>query len=312
MWSQLSLVTDAELGQLEPEAVAAGSPWGAVTWTSARTEAKRDLKIWLERDFAKQVGLGDANRRLNRINLALPAITDRILDRWSPDWVFRYTSASFTDITSAARDDNEKDIDLAAALATFGTDRIYIGALWEFEGLEIKLLDAVNAIASVLTAKYWGNNQWTSLAATDGTLSSGKTLAQSGRVTWTLPADWERRRLNGTAEEFYWVELSISAALTGGTAASQLLPIRAPDGLKRVAAYLALAHVFRGLAAQAAEPESWLTRVSNEQETGYQDRAEKLYADLRDNGGIPIDLNLNEVIEPQERAVTAPLRMYRG
>jgi len=308
MWSQLSLVTDTEIGALEPEAVAADTPWGANTWTKARTEAKRELKIWLERDFAKEV----AALRAQRISIALPSVTDRILDRWAADWAFRFTAAAWTDVTTPTRDDTEEDLDVAAALATFGTDRLYLGALWEFEGLAVKLLDSVNANASVLTAKYWGDNQWTSLTATDGTAVSGKTFAQSGRVTWLLPSDWQPRRLNGTAEEFFWIELSVSAALTAGTAATQLLPIRAPEGLKRVAAFLALATIFRGLAAAAAVPESWLTRVTNPQRSGYYDRAEDLYASLRDNGGIPIDLNMSQAIESQERSVTQPLRLRRG
>lgn len=312
MWSQLALVTDTELGQLEPEAVATAAPWGATTWASARTEAKRDLKIWLERDFANQARLNDPTRQ-NRISLALPAITDRILDRWNPDWVFTYISGGYRDTTTAARDDNEDDLDLAAALATVGTDRIYVGALYEFEGLAIKLLSTLNAIASVMTVKYWGPKGWTSIGATDGTIgTSGKTLSQTGRVTWTLPADWERKRLNGTAEEFYWVEISVSVALTGGTVATQILPIHAPDGLKRVAAYLALGRIFQGLAAQAANPDAWMGRVTNQQRSGYRDMAEDLYAQLRDGGGIPIDLNLNETIDSQERAVTEPLRMRRG
>lgn len=312
MWSQLSLVTDAEIGSLEPEALASDAPWGRVIWTAERQEAKRDLKIWLERDFAQQAGLSDALRK-SRVQIALPSITDRILDRWVPDWVFAYTSSAYADVTMAARDDNEADVDLAAALASVGGDRIYLGALFEFEGIAIKLLSGLNANASVLTVKYSGPTGWTTLTVTDGTIaSSGKTLSQTGRVMWTLPTDWERRRLNGTGEEFYWIELSVSAALTAGTAATQVLPIHAPDGLKRVAAYLALGRIFQGLAAQAANPEAWLSRVTNPARTGYRDMAEDLYAQLRDGGGIPIDLNLNEAIDSQERAVTSPLRMRRG
>lgn len=294
-WNGLALVTDADLGAIEPEATHSLRPWGAATWPKARTEAKRDLKIWLERDFAK-----------------VPAVTDRILDRWTPDWVYRFTGGTYTDVTTGARDDNEEDVPLATAFTTFGTDRIYLGALYEFEGLALKLLDHLNAIASVLTVKYWAPTGWLSLGAGDGTSVSGKTFGQTGRVLWTPPTDWERRRFNGTAEEFYWVELSVSAALTAGTAASQILAVRAPDGLKRVAAYLALGHILRGLAAAAATPEAWLSRVTNDRRTGYHDQAVDLYTQLRDNGGIPLDVNLNEAIEKQERQVTQPLRMRRG
>jgi hypothetical protein len=313
MWSQLSLVTDTEIGQIEPEATAVSAPWGATTWASARTEAKRDLKIWLERDFNAQSdsAFTDLSRR-QFASIMLPAITDRILDRWAPDWVFQLTDGTFTDRTTAARDDTENDLDIAAVFVTPGADRLYVGALWEFEGLMVKLLDAVNANASVLTVNYWSDSEWKSIVATDGTAAAGKTFGQSGRLTWTLPTDWERRRWNGTAEEFYWIELVVSATLTPGTKSTQLLPVRAPDGLKRVACFLALGHILTGLASQAANPDAWLIRVSNDAGTGYRDRAEALYADLRDKGGIPVDLNTNETIDPNERQVRKPIRLRRA
>lgn len=300
-YTRLILVTDADIGNVEPEATHSTRPWGAATWPEARAEAKRDLKIWIERDFGK------VNGRY------YPGVSDRLLDRWAPDWAFRYTAAAFTDISVALRDDNEEDVDVAAALATAGSDRIYIGALWEFSGVAIKLLDSVNAAQSVLTAKYWApTGGWVTLSAADGTAVGGATLAQSGRVSWTVPPNWERRRLNGTAEEFFWVELSVSGALTAGTAATQILPVRAPDGLKRVACYLALGHIFDGLAAAAATPEAWRVRATNKDRTGYRDMAEDLYASLRDAGGIAIDLNLNEAVDKPEQQVSAPLRLRRG
>ena len=300
-WRGLTLVTDADLGNLEPEATHSRRPWGAATWPRQRAEAKRDLKIWLERDFSDRV--------------PMPSVADRVLDRWNPDWVFKYTAAAFSDVTTAARDDNEEDLNLAAALATPASDRIYVGALFEFEGLVLKFLDSVNANASVLTVKYWAgaNGGWTALSLADGTTVSGKTCNQTGRVVWTIPADWERRRLNGSGDEYFWVEISVSAALTSGTALTQLLPIAAPDGLKRVATFLALAHIFRGLAAAAADPPSWLDRVINKDHSGYQDRAEELYASLRDGGGIPIDLSQNDAIDPKEETtVRQPLRVFRA
>lgn len=275
-WSSLTLTSDADIGALEPEAIASGSPWGAATWASPRAEAKRDLKIWIETDFVD-----------------VPGAPDRILDRWSPDYLFTYTGSAYTDRTTEARDDTEKDINLAAALATIGTDRIYVGAPMEFDGLFVKLLDSLNSVASVLTAKYWGGTGWISLTATDGTAVTGKTFAQSGRITWTLPADWERRRLNGTGDEYFWVELSISVALTTGTAATQILPIRAPDALKRVATYLALYHILNGLAQAAVNPEVWQKKADV-----YWERAVGLYAAIKANRALWLDINNTGSIEP--------------
>lgn len=288
-WSALSLVSDAELGQLEPEAVASGGPWGAVTWSAARAEAKRSLKIWLESDFPDVVG-----------------VADRVLDKWRADFAFGYTGGSYADVTSAVGDDTEDDLTLSSVLATFGTDRLYIGAAWEFEALAVLMTGTRNAAASVLTAKYLGPVGWTSLSATDGTATAGATLAKSGRITWTTPTDWQRERLNGTGDEYYWVELSISAALTSGATVSQILPVRAPDGLKRVAAYLALHHILNGLAAGAAQPEFWQTKADN-----YLKAASDLYGRLKANSAIWLDLNRTNVVTQEER-VSKPVTVGRA
>lgn len=290
-WSHLSLVTDDDIGQLEPEAVHGDAPWGASAWPAQRSAAKRDLKVWLEADYAQ-----------------IPSVSDRIKDRWRPDWVYAETSSTWSDYTTAARDDTEEDLPLSTVFATFGTDALYVGAAYEFEGLFVQLLDSLNANSAVLSAAYWGPGGWTSLTILDGTSASGKTFGQTGRITWALPSTWERRRLNGTADEFYWIKLTISAALSSGVSASHVLPLRSPDGLKRVAAYLAVHHIYNGLAAQAASPDFWRDRSQ-----AYFHKAETMYARLREHGGIPIDYdNDGTITPPAETNVVSSLRLYRG
>lgn len=279
-WPALALVSDAELGQLEPEATAGDSPWGGVTWPNQRAEAKRDLRIWLELDFPEIVG-----------------VADRVLDVWPADYVFGYTSAAYADRTSEARNDTESDLPLAAILATPASDRIYLGAAWTFDGLLAVLTGTKNAAASVLTVKYSGPSGWTTLTSThginDGTASGGATFAQSGRITWTAPTNWQRQRLNGTGDEFFWVELSVSNALTSGVTATQLAAIRPPDGLKRCAAYLTLGHIYNGLAAQAADPERW-----RNQSDKYFAMAKDLYTGLKGRSALWIDLDHSGTVDP--------------
>lgn len=288
-WSGLSLVSDAELGQLEPEAIASGGPWGAVTWSAARAEAKRSLKIWLESDFPDVVG-----------------VADRVRDTWRADYGFTLIGGAYADRTSEISDDEENDLTLSSVFVTPSTDRIYIGAAWEFEGLAVLMKDALNATASVLTAKYSGPAGWTSISATDGTAATGATFGKSGRLTWTMPTDWQRTRLNGTGDEYYWLELSVSAALTAGTKASQLLPVRGPDGLKRVAAYLALHHILNGLAAGAAQPEFWQKKADT-----YATAASELYGRLKANSAIWLDINRTNAITQEER-VSKPVFLGRA
>jgi hypothetical protein len=289
-WTSLTLVTDAAIGRLEPEAVHPSAPWGQTSWPSQRTSAKQDLRIWLEADFAD-----------------IPGVADRILDRHAPDYVFAYTGAAYSDETAEASDDQEEDLDLSAVFTTAATDRLYVGAVFEFDGLHVKLLDSLNAIASVLTVKYWGPTGWTSLTATDGTAASGKTFAKTGRITWDVPTDWERRDLNDTGEEYFWIELSVSVALTSGTSATQILPVHAPDALKRIAEYLALYHICHGLAAQSGNPELWDARAEK-----YLNAARSLYETLKNKGGIPIDVNTDGTIDQNERQLIRTVRLRRG
>jgi hypothetical protein len=292
-WANLTLVTDSELGQIEPQATSnqSPSPWGATTWTSARAEAKRELKVLIETTFPK-----------------VPGVADRILDRHKPDWVFSLISAAYADVTTAAVDDEEEDLALGTIFAS-ASNRLYIGADYQFEGLWIKLLNDVNTVARTLTVKYSGSGTavFTTVSATDGTSSAGKTFAQAGRVTWTIPSDWQRIRLNGTAAEYFWIELSVDGAITATTAASQVLPIRAPDGLKRVAAYLSLFYILNGLERQAGRPEEW-----KEKAAWYRTEALKLFDVLKNNGGIPLDMNRDEVVTQAEIQQTAPLRLGRA
>lgn len=290
-WTHLTLVTDADIAALEPEAGHPSEPWGQTAWTAARTEAKRDLKIWIDADYA-----------------SIPGASDRVRDRWAPELVFAYTGSAYTDRTSEVSDNTEEDLNLAGVFATFSTDALYVGADYEFSGLFVKVLDSLNANASVMTVKYWNGSAWTSLSATDGTIAvTGKTLSGSGRVTWTLPSSWERRTLNGS-DPYYWVQVTISAALTAGTAATQILPIRPPDALKRVAAYLSLAHICTGLAAQAATPEYWQQKADS-----YWTKAQDLYTRIRQGGGIPFDVNADDVIEPTtETMVITTTRIHRA
>lgn len=290
-WANLTLVTDAELGQIEPQATSSQSPspWGATTWASARTEAKRELKILIETAFPTIVG-----------------VADRILDRHKPDYVFQYVGGAFTDRTTAASDDEAEDLALATIFAT-ASDKLYIGAAYQFDGLFVKMLDSLNAMARTLTVKYSGAADWTALSVTDGTASAGKPFAQSGRITWTIPDAWQRRALAGTGEEYFWIELALDAAPTAGTAASQILPIRAPDGLKRVAALLALYYILNGLELQAGKPGDW-----KEKALRYRKEALDLFQLLKENGGIPLDRNRDEQVSQGERQTYEPIRLRRG
>lgn len=275
-WPALTLVTDRDLARLEPQATDGAAPWGQVTWPEQRAAAKQDLKIWIDLDFPEVV-----------------SASDRVLDRWACDYAFGYTGSAYSDQTVNAKSDTPDDVALATILATPGTDRVYLGAAWTFDGIAAVLTATRNANTSALTVKYSGPTSWTTLTATDGTAVSGATFAQSGRIIWTAPSDWQRQRLNGTGDEFFWIELSVSAALTTGTTATQLAAVRAPEGLKRCATYLTLGHIYNGLATQSPAEEMW-----RQQADKYFAMAKDLYAGLKARAGIWLDLDKDGAVTP--------------
>ena len=121
---------------------------------------------------------------------------------------------------------------------------LYIGSHLPFRGVNVTVGGTVNAIASVLSAKYWKNtNAWTSLAGfTDNTAAAGATLAQSGTIVWTVPTDWERAALGSSNQQgnagigetltlgnvaysqmpLYWLRFEVTVQLTAGTVISSL------------------------------------------------------------------------------------------
>ena len=82
--------------------------------------------------------------------------------------------------------------------------------------------------------------------------------------------------------------------------------MRAPDGLKRVAAYLALHHIFNGLAAGAAEPKFWQDKADK-----YLTAASELYGRLKSAGAVWLDLDRTEAVTQEER-VSKPVFLGRA
>ncbi len=294
-WAGLTLVTDGEIGQYEPQAVSGA--WKSTTWPNQRANAKLTLEDWIIRDYSERFGDG---------------VIDKIRETYRADKVWPSTTGAYSDLSSAAADNTEDDINLSAVFVAPASDRLYIGNGGSFDGLDVRMLAGLNAQASVLTVKYSGPSGWTTLTATDGTALAGKTFAQSGRITWTQPGDWQRRTLDNSAEAYYWIELSVSATLTAGTSLGQLLIVKPPVGLKRVAVLLALGYIVQNLASQAPSTDYWMFKARNQFKTGFLDQADANYAALRDKGGISIDLNNDGKIDPAETNIVTPIRMGRG
>ena len=137
--------------------------------------------------------------------------------------------------------------------------------------------------------------------------SGGAAFATTGRISWAIPDDWERREVHDEGTRFYAVRVTVGSALTAGTAVGQLLTVRPPDGLRRVAAHLALAHICRGKRLDSQSPTLWESIAA-----GYQKAAESLYDSLRRNGGITLDMDNSGTVDVSERHLTGAVRLQRA
>lgn len=284
----LVVVTDSDLARYEPEATNPDRPWGFSSWPTQIELAKRTLRIWIDADYPTIFGA-----------------SDRIRDLYPFAEAKTFISSAYADVQTELSDPDEEDLDLAATLATPASDALYVANAYTTTGIYVRLLDSVNAASSTLTVSYWGAAQWTAVPSqSDGTAVAGATMAQSGRVTWTRIADWDRRSLDGSDEGLYWLRLQVDNALTAGTSVSQLLGVRLSEGLRSVATMITLSFILRGLALQSPDSEEWRTRADT-----YMDDAKALYDRLKLTGGIPLDADDSGAVDPAETGASAILAL---
>lgn len=105
------------------------------------------------------------------------------------------------------------------------THKVYIGSHKRFNNVRVNLHSpGVNNNAATLSAFYWDGFAWVSVAITDGTASGGATMAQSGSIAFSAPADWEPGVNNATGgaeasfptgadTSYYWLYFTVSANL---------------------------------------------------------------------------------------------------
>lgn len=140
--------------------------------------------------------------------------------------------ATATDASEAVQDSTASTtLGLGGFPSGASGGRLYIGSHAEFRGLAVSIGTA-NTAAGSLTAEYWDGSAWTALAGlTDGTVSAGVPLAQSGRITWTVPSGWVQvpgvqafgAQAPGSGNRCFWVRLSWSATLSANTSIAQML-----------------------------------------------------------------------------------------
>lgn len=83
-----------------------------------------------------------------------------------------------------------------------------------------------NAVVSALSGAYWSDTtgNWAALTITDGTASGGKTLAQSGNVTFTKPGDMGKTPLGDTNKTSkIWMRFAVGTNLTASININEII-----------------------------------------------------------------------------------------
>jgi hypothetical protein len=137
----------------------------------------------------------------------------------SPSHAYFYddSGTSFTALTNAI--DGDTGTNSAVTVEAAGPDYIYVGDDDEFNEVIMNFASVVNANASVLTAEYKASS-WTSLTTREGTDNDGATFGRDGRITYTLPTDWELTSVNGVSKK--WIRMSVSANLTASVEIAEI------------------------------------------------------------------------------------------
>jgi hypothetical protein len=158
-----------------------------------------------------------------RMNLN-PAIKDVYFYDASADAGSRYSSQTINLLDRSTSTGTGTAMDAATT-----SDYLYICLEEPAAGIRV-VIGAANGNTSTLLAEYRQNDDsWTSLSATDGTVSSGDTLAVTGSITWTAVTNWKRGQLGGPNDPFdttnadapttngMWMRLSWNGALDSDT-----------------------------------------------------------------------------------------------
>lgn len=106
----------------------------------------------------------------------------------------------------------------------YGADYVstsYIGSIMPLDGAKLYVATA-NTQTATMAMNEWNGTSWAALAITDNTAVAGKTLAQTGTVTWATTASTSKTKF--VEKRFlYWYQMVItSAANFAGTTLSRV------------------------------------------------------------------------------------------
>jgi hypothetical protein len=132
-----------------------------------------------------------------------------------PYMSFLMTTDSLATVTDGSANLQDGSTSTSFALSSLPTlangGSLYVGSPRPFRGVKFDV-DAVNGTTNATSVEYWNGSAWTGLSESDGTASGGKSFAQDGSMTWTMPATgaWVKDTLHDI-----WVAGSLPANPVG-------------------------------------------------------------------------------------------------
>ena len=118
----------------------------------------------------------------------------------------------FTDNTTEAKSNGGTPFAVLPAAAA-GSGSFYMGLDHKFNTIDIDIAVA-NVGMTTMVVEYWNGSAWASVTPTDNTAL----LTVSGTITFTAPADWATKAVNGTTKYFVRIRNSVGTITTAPTA----------------------------------------------------------------------------------------------
>ena len=130
-------------------------------------------------------------------------------------------ASSYTDNTTEAN--SVRGTPFYAFAETVGVgDIMYVGLSYRFLGITISLSTAGSG--GVLTWEYYDGSSWSALSGVAESASGADDLNASGKVSWSLPEDWQDTSVDGNT--LYWVRARVTTAHSTSPKVNGVVPDR--------------------------------------------------------------------------------------
>ena len=163
------------------------------------------------------------DRRSGQFSTPMPLDTRaKVFDRVS---LYNQAAASFVDITSAAASATTGDMfhPASSCLLKNEEDQLYLGMQKQFRYLQI-LLSSLGS-GGTLVFSYWDGSNWRAFTPSTGPVALDSDPTRI--VLWddyvSIPADWQKRAVNGQYQ--FWIRVEVNSPFATGPVGTQATSI---------------------------------------------------------------------------------------